>query len=96
MTTTTTDTLQAALQSRMIQSGEYDMIVESLKTKLDQVGWQDSIRALAREKARYQDPPSLNKLVQELESTALDSVPASVKAEIEQMVQSFVEKNVEP
>ncbi|KAM0793219.1 hypothetical protein ACM66B_000686 [Microbotryomycetes sp. NB124-2] len=93
---TQADTIQAALQSRMIDSGEYDIIVQALKTKLDQVGWQDSIRALAREKARYQDPPSLNKLVQELESTALDSVPASVRSEIEQMVEAFVQKNVEP
>ncbi|KAM0756001.1 hypothetical protein T439DRAFT_351730 [Meredithblackwellia eburnea MCA 4105] len=84
--------LQAALKARLIQSGE---MLGVLKTKLDEAGWEDKLRSTAREKARGQEPPSLNNLVKELEPHALETVPVNVRKEIEDMLQKFVEKNVE-
>ncbi|TKA49939.1 hypothetical protein B0A53_06542, partial [Rhodotorula sp. CCFEE 5036] len=58
--------IQAALRTRMIQSGEYSKIMEALRSKLDEAGWEDRVRDLAREKARGQEPPNLQELVNDL------------------------------
>ncbi|ORY85312.1 transcription factor e(y)2-domain-containing protein [Leucosporidium creatinivorum] len=89
------NSIQAALRSRLIESGEYEKLLGVLKTRLDEAGWEDGVRGVAREKARVQEPPNLQGLVNEIEPSALDSVPASVRSEIEGMLQKFVEKNVE-
>ncbi|POY71313.1 hypothetical protein BMF94_5625 [Rhodotorula taiwanensis] len=87
--------IQAALRTRMIQSGEYSKIMDALRLKLDEAGWEDRVRDLAREKARAQEPPNLQGLVNELEPTALDMIPPEARAEVEAMVRAFVEKSIE-
>ncbi|KAK4704811.1 enhancer of yellow 2 transcription factor, partial [Phenoliferia sp. Uapishka_3] len=66
-----------------------------LKTRLDQAGWEDNLRGVAREKARGQEPPNLQLLVKDLEPEALKTVPLDVRTEIEELIRNFVEKNVE-
>ncbi|GAA6006432.1 hypothetical protein JCM10207_004933 [Rhodosporidiobolus poonsookiae] len=87
--------LHSALRSRLLESGEYSRVLDVLKAKLDQAGWEDQVRDIAREKARVQDPPNLQALVADLEPTALGMIPAEVRAEVEEMVRAFVEKSVE-
>ncbi|GJN91522.1 hypothetical protein Rhopal_004545-T1 [Rhodotorula paludigena] len=87
--------LHDALRTRMLQSGHYSTILDALRTKLEASGWEDQVRDLAREKARGQDPPNLQALVQDLEPTALGMIPAEARAEIEAMVRAFVEKSTE-
>ncbi|GAA5968626.1 hypothetical protein JCM8115_003663 [Rhodotorula mucilaginosa] len=87
--------IQAALRTRMIQSGEYSKIVEALRSKLDEAGWEDRVRDLAREKARGQEPPNLQELVNDLEPTALDMIPTDARTQVEAMVRAFVEKSIE-
>ncbi|GAA5992005.1 hypothetical protein JCM10908_000692 [Rhodotorula pacifica] len=87
--------IQAALRTRMIQSGEYSRIMDTLRSKLDEAGWEDRVRDIAREKARGQEPPNLQALVNDLEPTALDMIPADARAEVEALVRAFVEKSIE-
>ncbi|GAA5827056.1 hypothetical protein JCM11251_002225 [Rhodosporidiobolus azoricus] len=87
--------LHDALRSRLISSGEYSRVLETLKAKLDEQGWEDKVRDVAREKARAQNPPNLQGLVEEVEHTALEMIPPEVRAEVEAMVRAFVEKSVE-
>ncbi|GAA5898671.1 hypothetical protein JCM6882_000892 [Rhodosporidiobolus microsporus] len=87
--------LHDALRSRLVSSGEYSRVLETLKAKLDEAGWEDQVRDVAREKARAQSQPSLKGLVDELEPTALGMIPPEVRAEVEAMVRAFVEKSVE-
>ncbi|TNY20601.1 transcription factor e(y)2-domain-containing protein [Rhodotorula diobovata] len=87
--------LHDLLRARLVQSGEYSRIMDALRAKLDAARWEDSVRDAAREKARAQDPPSLQALVAELEPQALGMIPAEARAEVEAMVRAFVEKSVE-
>ncbi|GAA5859559.1 hypothetical protein JCM8547_006140 [Rhodosporidiobolus lusitaniae] len=87
--------LYQAVRSRLVQSGEYSRILDALKAKLDEAGWEDKVRDVAREKARVQDPPNLQALTGEVEPAALDMIPADVRTEIEAMVRAFVDKSVE-
>ncbi|KPV78350.1 uncharacterized protein RHOBADRAFT_49154 [Rhodotorula graminis WP1] len=87
--------LHDLLRARLVESGEYSRIMDVLRAKLDDAGWEDSVRDAARERARVQDPPSLQALVAELEPQALGMIPADARAEVEAMVRAFVEKTVE-
>ncbi|BGP36616.1 SAGA histone acetylase and TREX-2 complexes component [Rhodotorula kratochvilovae] len=87
--------LHDLLRARLVQSGEYSRIMDALRAKLDASGWEDTVRDAAREKARTQDPPSLQALVADLEPQALGMIPAEARAEVEAMVRAFVEKSVE-
>ncbi|GAA6031864.1 hypothetical protein JCM8097_003308 [Rhodosporidiobolus ruineniae] len=87
--------LHDALRTRLIQSGEYSRVLETFRAKIEQTGWEDQLRDLAREKARAQDPPNLQALVNELEPAARDLLPADIRAEVDAMVRAFVEKSVE-
>ncbi|BGP52834.1 hypothetical protein JCM8202_003915 [Rhodotorula sphaerocarpa] len=87
--------IQVALRTRMIQSGEYSRIMDALRAQLDEAAWEDRVRDLAREKARAQEPPNLQALVNDLEPTALDMIPADARAKVEAMVRAFVDQVVE-
>ncbi|GAA5969324.1 hypothetical protein JCM11641_007552 [Rhodosporidiobolus odoratus] len=87
--------LHAALRTRLIESGEYSRVLEVLREGLEKEGWEDTVRDVTREKARIQDPPSLQGLIDAVQPEALSSVPPALKAEVEAMIKAFVEKSVE-
>ncbi|GAA6061046.1 hypothetical protein JCM10212_004620 [Sporobolomyces blumeae] len=94
--------LEAALRTRLIQSGEYSRIMELLRTRLTESNWNDQVRHLAREGARIPEGAGpdakmvhLGQLVDQIEPKALELIPQEVKQEIEDLVHAFVKKSVE-
>ncbi|GAA5843617.1 hypothetical protein JCM5353_007281 [Sporobolomyces roseus] len=87
--------LQAALRTRLIQSGEYSRVMETLRARLDSVDWQDQVRDLAREQARSTEQPHLGELIQRIEPKALEMIPDEIRREVEEMMREFVKKSVE-
>ncbi|GAA5922053.1 Sus1p [Sporobolomyces koalae] len=92
--------LEAALRTRLVQSGEYSKVMERLRTRLNESNWNDQVRDLAREESRGDDsnstnPPHLTQLLESIEPRALDLIPQEVRQEIQAMVHEFVKKSVE-
>ncbi|GAA5993869.1 hypothetical protein JCM5350_006825 [Sporobolomyces pararoseus] len=88
--------LQAALRTRLIQSGEYSKVMETLRSRLNESNWNDQVRDLAREQARNTaDTPHLASLISTIEPQALDLIPEEVRKEIQEMIHEFVKKSVE-
>ena len=58
--------LLRSLQSRLVQSGEWNRLLRSLDLKLNAAGWDDQVRIHAQEQARSQEQLSLKKLVDDV------------------------------
>ncbi|GAA5950955.1 hypothetical protein JCM3765_004639 [Sporobolomyces pararoseus] len=88
--------LQTALRTRLIQSGEYSKVMETLRNRLNESNWNDKVRDLAREQARNTaDTPHLGNLIKTIEPQALDLIPEEIRIEIQEMIHEFVKKSVE-
>ncbi|KAI0319471.1 hypothetical protein OF83DRAFT_782381 [Amylostereum chailletii] len=81
----------SSLQRRMVESGDWDRIVLSLKYKLNDECWLDTLRGQSKEHARLMDPPSTRELVEHITSTH-DDIPHSVRRDIEGLIRQYLEK----
>merc|ERR1711939_266098 len=89
------DALFDALRSRLVQQGEYDRLLQLLRTKLDHSGWQDHLRAHARDKVRVPDAPRVPELVEQITPFAQQTLPDDVRRELGLLVRQFIDQNVE-
>ncbi|GAA6022499.1 hypothetical protein JCM11491_001697 [Sporobolomyces phaffii] len=88
--------LEAALRTRLIQSGEYSKVMDRLRTALGESNWHDQVRDLAREQARNTaDTPHVGSLIESIEPQALELIPQEVRNEIQALMHDFVKKSVE-
>ncbi|CED83947.1 enhance of yellow 2 like protein [Phaffia rhodozyma] len=89
------DDIAQAIKKRMIESGEWNRILRTLKIRLEDSGWEDKVRADAREQARSMETLNLEALLQSITPTASSSVPKDVKSDVENMIRQFLDENVE-
>ncbi|EPQ53193.1 hypothetical protein GLOTRDRAFT_117244 [Gloeophyllum trabeum ATCC 11539] len=93
-----TDELYAALHQRLVQSGDWDRIQGLLRTKLNESGWSDTVRAKAQDTARGMDPLSGRKLLELMKEdpqTRMTSVPEGVKKEVLAAIRQVIDKQFE-
>ncbi|KAH8099709.1 hypothetical protein BXZ70DRAFT_211708 [Cristinia sonorae] len=69
------DALYAQVQRRMINSGDWDRILEALAYKLNESGWVDGLHDTSKETARAGDAVSVSKLIENLGPQARSSIP---------------------
>ncbi|PWN42010.1 hypothetical protein IE81DRAFT_347895 [Ceraceosorus guamensis] len=90
------DELVSALHERLVQTGEWDRVLEALRRGLEESGWDASLREKAFEQAKAQTRPiSLLDLVEILEIEAHTSIPPAVRSEVTSMLRDFISRNVE-
>ncbi|KAJ7730888.1 transcription factor e(y)2-domain-containing protein [Mycena maculata] len=89
------DGLQAQLQQRMLESGEWDRIKFVLASKLNDSGWTDDLRNRSKERARTMEPLSFATLLRELAPHAQNSMPLAVRKEAVALIRGYLEKQFE-
>ncbi|KAJ7034746.1 transcription factor e(y)2-domain-containing protein [Mycena alexandri] len=89
------DTLQAQLQQRLLESGEWDRIKFILASKLNDSGWTDDMRNRSKERARTMDPLSFTTLLEEMVPHAQTSMPLAVRREVVALLRVFLDKQFE-
>ncbi|KAJ6602532.1 transcription factor e(y)2-domain-containing protein [Mycena vulgaris] len=89
------DALQAQLQQRLLESGEWDRIKFILASKLNDSGWTDDIRNRSKERARSMEPLSFATLLEEMAPHAQTSTPLAVRREIVALLRAYLDKQFE-
>lgn len=84
--------VRAAINQKLIESGEKEKLKEMLRTKLVQCGWRDEMKGYCREIIRQKgvDKVNVEELVEEITPKGRAAVPAPVKAELLQRVRRFL------
>ncbi|KAL1824692.1 transcription and mRNA export factor ENY2 [Daucus carota subsp. sativus] len=84
--------LPETINIKMIESGEKERLMELLRERLTECGWKDEMKTLCRAyiKKQGRDNVTLDDLIQVITRKGRASVPASVKAELLQRIQSFL------
>ncbi|KZT30322.1 hypothetical protein NEOLEDRAFT_1127286 [Neolentinus lepideus HHB14362 ss-1] len=90
------DDLYAALQQRLLTSGEYDRIQALLRTRLNEAGWIDAVRTRAQEISKSMDPLSGKRMLEIMrDDSTTQPVPDAVRREIVLALRQFVDKQFE-
>ncbi|KAJ7471801.1 transcription factor e(y)2-domain-containing protein [Mycena latifolia] len=89
------DALQAQLQQRLLESGEWDRIKFILASKLNDSGWVDDMRNRSKERARSMEPLSFAALLEEMAPQAQTSIPLAVRREVVALLRGFLDKQFE-
>lgn len=84
--------LPDVINIKMIESGEKERLMELLRERLIECGWKDEMKTLCRAyiKKEGRDNVTLDDLIQAITLKGRAAVPASVKAELLQRIQSFL------
>ncbi|KAK9464952.1 transcription factor e(y)2-domain-containing protein [Lipomyces arxii] len=83
--------VKAKIHQKLVESGEYERISTLLRQKLIETGWYEQVRELATERMRAQESSNFDKLVDDVELSALSLVSDEVKIEILNMIKTFLE-----
>ncbi|KAJ7475211.1 transcription factor e(y)2-domain-containing protein [Mycena galericulata] len=89
------DALQAQLQQRLLESGEWDRIKFVLASKLNESGWTDDIRNRSKERARTMEPLSFATLLEEISPHGQNSMPLAVRKEVVALIRGYLDKQFE-
>ncbi|KAJ7119467.1 transcription factor e(y)2-domain-containing protein [Mycena epipterygia] len=89
------DALQAQLQQRLLESGEWDRIKFVLASKLNDSGWTDDLRNRSKERARAMEPLSFATLLEETAAQAQTSMPLAVRREVVALLRAYLDKQFE-
>jgi len=84
------DRLHAKLQN----SGELEKLKQTLRDRLQECGWTDSMRKICKERVRASniDDVSIDNLVDEVTPIGRDQVPAEIKNEILLKLRAFLDE----
>ncbi len=91
---------KAAIEQRLVESGEKERLLEYLRQKLIESGWKDELKNYCKGK-RYAelirnkglDRITVADLVEELKPRARATVPPKAKEELLARIKNFIENN---
>jgi len=89
------DALYPQIRKRLIESGEWDRIISTLKERLSENGWLDKVRDQSKETARAMNPLSFEKLLEDIDPQARSTVPPAIQKEITILIRAFVDKQLQ-
>jgi len=90
--------IRAAINQKLIESGERERLKDLLRTKLVECGWRDELKAYCKgvitsKGEENYDNIKLEDLVAEIIPKGRSSVPANVKAELLARIRKFLSAN---
>ncbi|TFK24446.1 hypothetical protein FA15DRAFT_669548 [Coprinopsis marcescibilis] len=88
------DVLHQDIRRRLIESGEWDHIRAVLYARLNESGWVDEIKDQTKEKARTMEPLSFERLFEGIKPTAQNTIPLSVKREVNALIRQSLQKHL--
>ncbi len=86
---------KAAIEQRLIETGEKERLLDYLRQKLIESGWKDELKNYCKELIRNKglDRITVEDLVEELKPRARATVPAKAKEELLARIKTFIENN---
>ncbi|XP_035574519.1 transcription and mRNA export factor ENY2-like [Canis lupus familiaris] len=84
--------LRAAINQKLIETGERERLKELLRAKLIECGWKDQLKAHCKEviKEKGLEHVTVDDLVAEITPKGRALVPDSVKKELPQRIRTFL------
>jgi len=84
--------IRAAINQKLLESGEKERLKDLLRTKLVECGWRDEMKTHCREiiKDRGLDKVTVEELVAEITPRGRSTVPPNIKAELLQRIRKFI------
>ncbi|KAK0555550.1 SAGA histone acetylase and TREX-2 complexes component [Tilletia horrida] len=87
--------LFTALHQRMVQSGDWNRVLTTLRRMLEDCGYEETLQKFAAEQAREQERLQLGPLLAVLSPYAKENLPAHVRDHIGALIRDFLDRNVE-
>ncbi|KAK8846685.1 transcription and mRNA export factor SUS1 [Kwoniella newhampshirensis] len=84
-----------AIRQRLIETGDWDRIQKLLRAQLEESGWADDLKDLAKEKARAQETPSLEGVVKAITESAQGMVGEGVRRDVMQEIEGILDREVD-
>jgi len=86
--------IAAAIDARLVESGEKDKLKEYLRLRLLECGWRDQVKLAAKNCIREHKLRNvkLEDIIEEITPDARASVPDSVKRDLIAKIQEFISK----
>lgn len=90
-----TDALYAALHHRLVTTGEWHRLSNTLEQLLLDSSWSVDLADYAAERARGMQELSLDELVKDVREEGKGTIPGGVKREMLKLIREFLDRNVE-
>ncbi|CAK9784253.1 hypothetical protein CC85DRAFT_324891 [Cutaneotrichosporon oleaginosum] len=84
-----------AVRKRLLETGDWERIARLLRQRLEESGFDDDLKDLAKEKARKAGAPSLAQLVAEVTPEAERLVKADLREALVSELEAVIEREVE-
>ncbi|WRT65094.1 transcription and mRNA export factor SUS1 [Kwoniella shivajii] len=84
-----------SIRQRLMETGDWDRIQKSLRNQLEENGWVDDLKDLAKEKARAQETPNLEGLIKEISETARGMISDNTRRDVVQEIEAVLDREVD-
>ncbi|OCF59162.1 protein SUS1 [Kwoniella mangroviensis CBS 10435] len=84
-----------AIRQRLMETGDWDRIQKLLRNQLEENGWVDDLKDLAKERARAQETPNLENLIKEISETARGMISENTKRDVAQEIEAVLDREVD-
>ncbi|KAI8362596.1 transcription factor e(y)2-domain-containing protein [Blakeslea trispora] len=91
-----TEKTRIAVSRLFVESGEKERLLEFLKLRLQETGWNDNLDAYSRDMIRNKslEDASLNDLTKELGDYGRSTVSESIKKDLLEQIKKFLDDNL--
>ncbi|WWD08030.1 transcription and mRNA export factor SUS1 [Kwoniella europaea PYCC6329] len=84
-----------AIRQRLMETGDWDRIQRLLRNQLEENGWVDDLKDLAKERARSQETPNLENLIKEISETARGMISENTRRDVAQEIEAVLDREVD-
>ncbi|WVQ97747.1 transcription and mRNA export factor SUS1 [Kwoniella sp. CBS 9459] len=84
-----------AIKQRLMETGDWDRIQKALRIQLEESGWADDLKDLAKEKARAQETPNLENLMKDIHQSARTMIGESTRRDVMQEIEAVLDREVD-
>lgn len=90
------DSLKNLAHRRLVETGERDKLIQTLKTRLTDCGWQDQLKEFCWKvvKDRGIDNVTIDDIVNEVSPRAKEKVPDPVRKELVELIRNFLNREL--
>ncbi|WVW78820.1 transcription and mRNA export factor SUS1 [Kwoniella bestiolae CBS 10118] len=84
-----------AIRQRLMETGDWDRIQKLLQNQLEENGWVDDLKDLAKERARAQETPNLENLIKEISESARGMINENTRRDVAQEIEAVLDREVD-
>lgn len=90
------DSLKNLAHRRLVETGERDKLIQTLKTRLTNCGWKDQLKQFCWNvvKERGVDNVTIDDIVNEVSPKAKEEVPDDVRKELVEQIRLFLNREL--